>query len=353
MNRRDWLRFPRSLVLWLGLLVVSAPVRAEAGDAARESSDPGPSPEAVTKAREHFLRAEKLYKDGAFEASLVELIKAYEIAPSYRILYNIGITNLEIGDYAAAIRALQQYLAEGGEEVPADRRRALPEKIRSLRDRVAYVTVETNEEGAEVLVDDIPVGRVPLAEPLLVNAGRRRVAVSLPDRPHVREVVTVAGGESVNVVLRFPTTEGPPPAVPGPAVPPPARPPKTAPSKPSPERVEPKVESSDTGLWLGWTATGLLATGTIVTGVLALSASDDLEAERTSYASDPGAKRDALDDAADRAARLGLVTDILGAAAIVVGGVTLYATLASDDHERSGTLKVQAVPGSLRVRGSF
>jgi hypothetical protein len=349
MNRRDWLRFPRSLVLWLGLLVVSAPVRAEAGDTARESSDPGPSPEAVAKAREHFLRAEKLYKDGAFEASLVELFKAYEIAPSYRILYNIGIANLEIGDYAAAIRAFQQYLAEGGEEVPADRRGALPEKIRSLRDRVAYVTVETNEEGAEIFVDDIPVGRVPLAEPLLVNAGRRRVAVSLPDRPQIREVVTVAGGESVKVVLRFPTAEAP--TAPGPALPPPAPPPTTAPSKPSP--VEPKVESSNTGLWLGWTATGLLAAGTVVTGVLALSASDDLEAERTSYASNAGAKRDALDDAADRAERLGLVTDILGAAALVAGGVTLYATLASDEHEPSGRLQVQAAPGSLRVRGSF
>ncbi len=352
MNRREPIRFPRSFVLSLVLLAVSAPVRVEAGDAARKDPEAAPSPEAVAKAREHFQRAEKLFNDRAFEASLVELLKAYEIAPSYRILYNIGIANLEIGDYAGAIRALQQYLAEGGEEVPADRRRALPEKINSLRDRVAYVTVETNEEGAEVLVDDIPVGRVPLTEPLLVNAGRRRVAVSLPDRPQVREVVTVAGGESVKVVLRFPTTQAQPSAVPPPAVPP-APPPKKAPATSPPERIQPSVESSNTGLWLGWTATGVLAAGTIVTGVFALSASDDLEAERTSYASDPGAKRAALDDAADRAGRLALVTDVLGAAALVVGGVTLYATFASGEDAPSGGLEVQAAPGSLRVRGSF
>lgn len=105
-------------------------------------------------------------------------------------------------------------------------------------------------------------------------------------------------------------------------------------------------------IWIGWVATGLLVTGTVTTGLFAVSAADDLEHERASYSEDPSAKRDAIDSAADRTERLGLATDLLGAATLVVGGLTLYATFSSDD-EPSADVELRAAPGGVQVAGSF
>ena len=306
------------------------------------------SAEAIAQARTHFQRAEKLYNERAFEAALVELLKAYELAPSYRILYNIGLAHLEVGDYASATLALRRYLAEGGDEVPRARRKEVTEKVASLRDRVATLKIEINEPNAEVFIDDVPVGHSPLVDPVLVNAGRRKVVATLPSRPQLRAVVVVAGGDTTSIELTFParqraaagTTTAPSPSASA----------THAPS-PKPPPAIPPTESDHTWVWVGWTATGLLAAGTITTGILANSASSDLQAERNSYTADPAAKRDALDSAANRAQTLALVTDVLGGAALLVGGISLYATFSGGDT-KSG-VEVGAAPNGVKMSGRF
>jgi len=340
MNLVRWIRV--LLVVTASPLFLTATARGQAPAAVAGST---PSPEAIEKAREHFQRAEKLYNDRAFEAALVELLKAYELAPSYRILYNIGLAHLEIGDYAAATQAFRQYLAEGGSELGDARRKEVTNKIDSLTDRVATLRIQVNEPNAEVFVDDIPIGRSPLAEPVLVNAGRRRIAATLPPKPQRRTVVVVAGGDSTTVTLTFPSSEPTPTSA--------ARASSASPS-PAPVATPPPPPSSDrTLVWVGWAGTGLLAAGTITTGILAMSASGDLRDERESFVADPTAKRESLDSAADRAQTLGVVTDVLGAATLLVGGLTLYATFATDRAEAEPGVEVGAAPNGLRMSGRF
>ena len=74
-------------------------------------ADPGDSPAAVAEAREQFTRGLRLYREGSLEASLAELEKAVELAPSYRLQYNIGQVQFELGNYVAAMHAFRRYLA--------------------------------------------------------------------------------------------------------------------------------------------------------------------------------------------------------------------------------------------------
>ena len=41
-------------------------------------------------ARPHFMRGVELYRAGAYDASLAAFTRAYERAPSYRLIYNLA-----------------------------------------------------------------------------------------------------------------------------------------------------------------------------------------------------------------------------------------------------------------------
>ncbi len=73
-------------------------------------------------ARSHFTRAVELFKEGDFRAALIEFQRAYDASPNYKVLYNLGQTNLELQDYAGALRAFRGYLDGGGRDIPAARR---------------------------------------------------------------------------------------------------------------------------------------------------------------------------------------------------------------------------------------
>ncbi|HUJ57598.1 MAG TPA: hypothetical protein VLX92_03885 [Kofleriaceae bacterium] len=155
-------------------------------------------------ARTHFNRGTELYDANNFRGALVEFQRAYELAPNYRLLYNIGQVDLELQDYAAALTALTRYLREGGPDVPRDRLQQVNQDIERLKGRVGTVTVQT-VAGAEVLVDDASVGYAPLPDPIPVNAGRHKFTVHAAGRDPVTRVIDVAGLEKLTVALALPT----------------------------------------------------------------------------------------------------------------------------------------------------
>src|SRR5262249_4365027 len=137
-----------------------------------------PSSVATDEARQRYRRALQLYEqEGNVEAALVELERAYDLAPSYKILFNIGQAARAANEYVVALRAVERYLKDAG-ELPAARRAEVEAQLGELRGFVAQLEVVGNLDGATVTIDDVVVGTTPLGESLLVVAGRRRVGMS-------------------------------------------------------------------------------------------------------------------------------------------------------------------------------
>ncbi|MBC7017820.1 tetratricopeptide repeat protein, partial [Salmonella enterica subsp. enterica serovar Enteritidis] len=113
----------------------------------------------VEEGRTRFNRGIELYKEGNFHAALAEFRAAYAAAPSYRIHYNLGQTLYQLQDYAGAVRAFEQYLAEGGDKIEADRKKEVDADLAKLRPRVAKLVFVVNVPAAEVSVDDEPRGQ--------------------------------------------------------------------------------------------------------------------------------------------------------------------------------------------------
>jgi PEGA domain len=303
------------------LLVASSPRPAWAADA---PSSP------MKEAGKHFQRGVSLYNEADYRAALVEFKRAYEIAPNAAVLYNIGQTHYQLQNYASALSTLDRYLTEAGAGAP--HRPEVEQTLETLKARVGKVEVTTNLPDCEITIDDELVGKTPLAQPVLVSIGRRKVTAMHDGRPPETRFVEVAAGDTVKMALNLtePDRGGQPAG--------PTSVPSTAPPGPS--------GLSQTLLTAGWITTGVLGAGAITMGILALSASSDLKNAHNTYPT----THDDLSKKASRVSTFSAVADVAGVAAIVVGGVTLYFTLA-----RSGTkeVKVGVAPRGVSLQGTF
>ncbi len=329
------MRLSRSLALALAL--------ALSGGSAGAAGRPKGSKANLEEAQSRYQRARELYEENDFQAALVEFQRAYELAPSYRLLYNIAQVQYQLQDYASALGSFQRYLDEGGGELPAQRRDEVQREVDRLQARVATVRVTVNKPGAEISVDDVPVGTSPLRAPLQLNAGRRKLSAALSGFPPVTRVVDVAGRDSLDVSLEIAA----PVASAAPAAPAPS-PRSEAPRSAVDTRPE-VVKAQRSTPWVPWIATGGLAVATGVTGVLALKASGDLKARRDTF----GVSRADLDQASGRTRTLALTTDVLAGATLVAAGVSTWLTLREPQPAPSAGVQVGVGPGGVGVAGSF
>jgi tetratricopeptide (TPR) repeat protein len=188
-----------ALVAFLAL----SPLASSLDAAAAPPETPASDPKVVEEARQRFQKGVQLFKEWSFEAALAEFRKAYQLAPSYRVLYNIAQVHYELKNYVDALKAFRQYLNEGAGDVAPDRRTQVEAEIRKLEGRVGYIEVIANVDTAQVAIDDVPVGILPMKSPILVNPGMRRVSVIKPGFGTTARNVTIAGGDHAQVQIEL------------------------------------------------------------------------------------------------------------------------------------------------------
>jgi hypothetical protein len=297
-------------------------------DVARPAPASVVSEERAQEARARYERGLQLYNDGASEGALVEFERAYQLAPSYRLLYNIALIRFQLNDYAQALKAFQEYLADGGAEIASVRRSEVERHLANLKNKVGRVKLTSAARGADVSVDDVVVGKIPLAEVLVLNPGRRRITITRGGLSSTT-VVSVAGQDSLNVELSL-DSPTPPPA----------------------SHVRPAASPSHAPAYISWSVTAGLAAATTVVGVLALGAMSDLDQERRRVPT----TRTQLDMADTKMTRLALASDILAGATVLAGAAALYFTFSkpsADGSPEQGGVRVGFGATSVRLEHRF
>jgi hypothetical protein len=257
----------------------------------------------------------------------------------------VGETEYQLQDYASALTTFERYLGEAG--ASEGHRVEVEGTVDVLRARVGHLAIATIPAGADITVDDQAIGRTPFEKALLVSIGRRKVVASIAGRAPVSRYVDVAADDNVSVALVLTTAEAAPPA---------------SPSQPSSAtRTDAPSSSSgssgSTGAALrtaGWIVTGASAAGAVTFGILAMNASSELSAARASYPTTSAT----LSRDANLTTTYSILADSLTAAAVVVGGITVYSTLSSSSASGSkrgstGTTRVTLGPGSARFEMTF
>jgi len=294
----------------------------------------------VEEGRTRFSRGIDLYKEGNFHAALAEFRAAYAAAPSFRIYYNLGQTLYQLQDYAGAVRAFEQYLREGGDKVEAERKKEVDADLEKLRPRVAQVLFTVNASGAEVSIDEEPRGKLT-KDPILVSAGRRRIAVTASGFQTETRVLDLAGAQRLDLTFELKPLGG------------------GGSSRPTtndyPTATRPK---SRTPFYFGLVATGVLGVGTVVMAAVASAKHSDYQ-----KALDVPNDKQRVDDARSATKSAALVGDVLGGTTALAGGLTILAfVLTSGDEPASAaratpptrvTVRPMIGPSAAGLVGTF
>lgn len=259
------------------------------------------------QARVQFDQGIALFEEGKYEQAAIAFERAYELKPSYKILYNIGQAQNQLGHYAATLKAYTHYLAAGGDEIDAKRVKEVKGEIARLNTLVGILIVESETRGAVVYVDDERQGKTPLKSPVFVDLGKHTVVVKRGAEELHREAVKVAGGQRVTIRT---AAEGDEPAVSEePAVEPS---PMTAPQDEGPARV---------WTWVAFGVGGAAAVAAGITGGVAASKKSTLE-DNCPNKQCPQSEWDTLDSANTLATTASVLIAVAGVG--LAAGVVLY-----------------------------
>lgn len=305
---------------------------------ATATAQQGPEEAARQEAGVHFRQGVELFREGAFRAALVELERAQEISPDYRTLFNIGQTQLQLGEYVEAIKAFESYLEQGGSEVEPARREDTEENLSQLRKRVATLAISVNLAGADVYVDSTMIGKAPLGATIPVSVGRHRVFAQGADGATASQVIDVAGGDLREIKLEL-AAPAPAPAI------------VTAPPP------QPATERRGLSKRRRW-AVGLLGSGVMlgvgagVSAIFAKQAHDDYE---DALGAVPGSKSKITSTRKDAKLR-SYITDGLSGGAALLGVISIVVFASGNgDEEKPASAKVQVSvsPNGLQAQGVF
>lgn len=180
----------RTLGLWL---LISASVWAE-----------GPTPAERKEAGVHYQRGVALSKEGNYPAALTEFRAAYQAAPSFEVLFNIGLCERRAFKYGQALRTFDEYLKQGGAKVPAERRALVAKEIEAVRALTAPIAIIVEGEPAQVTIDGEKEGTTPFTQMVPLGPGKHTVRAEREgDVPEERTLEVVSGqAQAVTFSLR-------------------------------------------------------------------------------------------------------------------------------------------------------
>ncbi len=186
-------RFPGVVAFGLLLSLVATPLVAGAD---------------TDHAKAAFAEGGTLFDGGQFAEAALAFRSAYAFAPHWKLLYNIGQCEAAARRYGLALDVFEQYLAEGGDEVDAERRDEVLAEIDRLRRMVGGFDIEA-PAGSVVLVDGEERGRTPLPGRLRLAAGVEHLVVIMSGGEVLLErKVRIGGGEVMSLVAK-PKAESP------------------------------------------------------------------------------------------------------------------------------------------------
>ncbi len=151
------------------------------------------------RAEKAFKQGVKLYEAGKMEPAVQKFRHADALNPSWKIKYNIGQCEASLKRYGLAIEAFEQYLGQGGDEVPLKRRDDVLIELDRLRRMVGTITI-SGEPGVDVYVDVVKRANTSIRTSIKVTAGVEHEISFVKNGEKMGSVkLIISGGEVVSV----------------------------------------------------------------------------------------------------------------------------------------------------------
>jgi hypothetical protein len=234
----------------------------------------------LNEAKKRYGAGEKKYNDKDYAGALVEFQAADAIKSTGHATRYIGLCQEQLGHFQEAVDAYEKFLANvpKGMDAAADDIKARVAKIKAMPGKVHFETVPA---GAQIVVDDKPLGVTPAD--LDVAPGTHTIKLVLDKYETKTSTLDVkyASKASVTETLMAKAVDTTPPPVATTTAPPPA---STAPPPPPPPA---EARSMLPAYITGGLAIAAAGVGAIF-GVIALGDKSDFDKNPTSSKADDG-----------------------------------------------------------------
>ena len=134
-------------------------------------------------------------KQNDYHEALSAFEEAYSLSPHWAVLAHIGNCHAKLDEPVKALRALEQYLRDGGAKIPQDERETAEALIKEQRRKVGVLVLSVRS-GVRAEVDGQPIGTAPFDE-IPLRMGQHRVKVIFAEDDIVERVVEIEGGEEL------------------------------------------------------------------------------------------------------------------------------------------------------------
>lgn len=148
-----------------------------------------------------LARGQKLYEKGdiekalaEYEGALADYQGAYEAFPDPKIYFPIAQAEQRLGRFVDALQHYQQLLEEG-KDVPGQLKTQVQRELIEVKKNLAAVVIETQPEGALVLIDGSQVAKTPMDQPVFVEPGAHALTVKLEGFKTIDRKVDLAMGK--------------------------------------------------------------------------------------------------------------------------------------------------------------
>lgn len=147
----------------------------------------------------HYDKGFALFQAGDYDGAIAELVTAISYVPKAEFFYNISKAYEKKTDFKNARNYLERFagMAPKGEKADVARRIAELAEREAEFLRSGQLTIRVDATDAVIRIDGKDVGKSPLGT-LRVAVGGHHVTIEAPGfRPFMRDIVVVAGKESV------------------------------------------------------------------------------------------------------------------------------------------------------------
>jgi hypothetical protein len=171
---------------------------------AQPAAAPRPLSETLSgNAKADYEMGRLLFLSGDYANSLAKFQHAYAVSSDARLLWNMVACASKMHRYKLVIALLDLLKKEGSTLLTAADWAKIAELDTSARSLVGHVQLTVDEPGAEVFIDDEPVGTTPLPAPVMIDAGVTRIrVVKRGFKDHVRSEQVAPGGR-VSLVVKL------------------------------------------------------------------------------------------------------------------------------------------------------
>jgi hypothetical protein len=201
------LRAALAVTVATSIAAVGAPAALAAPPAAPAST---PLSQVLTgAARDDYESAKLVYAEGDFVTAAIKFRRAYDVSRDPRLLWNIAACEKGAHHYTKALELVERYQAEGASLLTEADRQEANGFASALRATTDTITVTANVGDAVVSLDGVMIGKTPIAKPVRVDLGERRLLVSKVGYQPYEQLVSFTGkGVALTVTLQEMLHEG-------------------------------------------------------------------------------------------------------------------------------------------------